>query len=379
MEILTDSFDDGEAIDMVYLDFKKAFDTAPHQHLLCKLQSYGITNKIYSWVADFLSGRCQRVRVGKALSPFNDVLSGIPQGSILDPTLFTIFINDISDEIQSFCRIFADETKVFNTVKNNILQNDLDRLQSWSEKWNLYFNASKCNVLHMGRNNPSCKYVLESNGLKVEINKCEQEKDLGVMFDSKLTFDAHIQSCISKANRMLGIIKRTFTYLDKESFLYLYKALVRPHLEYANAILVPKLKRQSAAIERVQRRATKLLVDIKEWSYESRMRFLNLPSLKYRRFRGDLIQTFKILNKVDDIETKDFYCVNNDCFTRNAGQKFFIGHCSTNTKLHSFSFRTARSWNRLSPVTRDAKEINAFKNLLDIDSKKEVSMFDFDH
>jgi hypothetical protein len=380
MEILTDSFDDGEAIDMVYLDFKKAFDTVPHQRLLCKLQSYGITNKVYSWVADFLSGRSQRVRVGKAFSSFNDVLSGIPQGSILGPTLFTIFINDISDDIQSFCRIFADDTKVFNTVKNNsILQEDLDRLQGWSEKWNLYFNASKCNVLHMGRKNPSCKYVLETNGSKVEINKCNQEKDLGVIFDSKLTFDAHIQSCISKANRMLGIIKRTFTYLDKESFLYLYKALVRPHLEYANAIWAPKFKRQSAAIERVQRRATKLLVDIKEWTYERRMRFLNLPSLKYRRFRGDLIQTFKILNKIDDIETNDFYCAKNVCFTRNSGQKLFISHCSTNTKLHSFSFRTARSWNKLSSITRYATEINAFKNLLDIDGKKDVSKFEYDN
>jgi hypothetical protein len=100
----------------------------------------------------------------------------------------------------------------------------------------------------MGRKNPSCKYVLETNGFEVEINKCNQEKDLGVIFDSKLAFDAHIQSCISKANRTLRIIKRTFTYLDKESFLYLYKALVRPHLEYANAIWAPKFKRQLAAI-----------------------------------------------------------------------------------------------------------------------------------
>lgn len=380
MEILTDSFDEGEPVDMVYLDFKKAFDTVPHQRLLCKLQSYGITNKVYSWVADFLSGRCQRVRVGKAFSPLNDVLSGIPQGSIIGPTLFTIFINDISDEIQSYCHIFADDTKVFNKARNSsILQSDLDHLQRWSERWNLYFNASKCNVLHMGRKNPTCKYVLESNGLEVEINKCEQEKDLGVIFDSDLSFDAHVQSCISKANRMLGIIRRTFSYLDKESFLYLYKALVRPHLEYANAIWAPKLKRQSAGIERVQRRATKLLVDIKEWPYESRMRFLNLPSLKYRRFRGDLIQTFKILNKVDDIDTNDFYWVKNDCFTRGAGLKLFINHCSTNTKLQSFSFRTARSWNQLSIATREAKDINAFKNLLDDDVKKKVSMFDFDN
>ena len=116
-------------------------------------------------------------------------------------------------------------------------------------------------------------------------------------------FDAHIQNCISKANRILGIIKRSFSYLDKELFLLIYKSMVRPHLEYANSIWSPKLKRQSAAIERVQRRATKLLYEIREWSYERRLKFLNLPSLKYRRYRGDLIQTYKTSLPLGMIQT----------------------------------------------------------------------------
>ena len=124
---------------------------------------------------------------------------------------------------------------------------------------------------------------------------------MGVIFDGKLPFDAHIQNCISKANRILGIIKRSFSYLDKEPFLLIYKSMVRPHLEYANSIWSPKLERQSAAIERVQRRATKLLYEIREWLYEKRLKFLNLPSLKYRRYRGDVIQ---ILHSIDDLKDR---------------------------------------------------------------------------
>ena len=379
MEILTDCVEDNEPIDMIYLDFKKAFDSVPHQRLLVKLKSYGITGKVYSWVADFLSGRSQKVRVGRDRSSYADVLSGIPQGSILGPVLFTLFINDISDTIQSFCRIFADDTKIFDkTVNRKILQEDLYRLQDWSETWNLYFNASKCNVLHMGKHNPSCKYVLESGGQVVQINECTQERDLGVIFDSKLSFDAHVQSCISKANKILGIIRRSFSFLNKDTFLMLYKSLVRPHLEYANVIWAPRLKRQSAAIERVQRRATKLLPEVRELSYESRMRYLNLPSLKYRRFRGDLIQTFKILNKIDELNIEDFYLFGNESRTRCASEKVFIHRCNTNIKLHCFSYRSARQWNGLSSRTRNAKDLNNFKNLLDTDPKRQIFSFDFD-
>jgi hypothetical protein len=378
MEILTDFLDEGDSVDLIYLDFKKAFDSVPHQRLLSKMSSYGISDKVHSWVRDFLCGRSQRVRVGSEFSGRADVLSGIPQGSILGPILFTIFINDITDDIQSCCRIFADDTKIFNRSSNNAkIQEDIELLQNWTQKWDLHFNMSKCHVLHMGKNNPHCSYAFSVNSQRVEINKCTEEKDLGVLFDEKLSFDGHIQSCIKKANRILGIIRRSFSFLDAEVLVRLYKALVRPHLEYANIIWSPHLKRQSAAIERVQRRATKLLPELRERTYEERMRALNLPSLKYRRYRGDLIQTFKILNKVDDLKFDEFYTFNDRC-TRNADVKLHINRCSTNIKKYSFSFRSAKKWNRLSPWTRRAEDLNQFKNMLDVDKKREILEFDFD-
>ena len=379
MEILTDFIDDGESVDIIYLDFKKAFDAVPHQRLLSKLSFYGITGNVHKWVEDFLKGRTQRVRVGRDFSSSADVLSGIPQGSILGPILFTIFINDISDNIKSCCRIFADDTKVFNiSSESEVLQNDLETLQEWTATWDLHFNVSKCNVMHMGRGNENCSYILDVNNGVTEINKCTEEKDLGVIFDQKLSFDAHIQSIIKKANRNLGIIRRAFSFLDKSTFLLLYKALVRPILEYANVIWHPRLKRQSVSIERVQRRATKILPELRECTYEERMRILNLPSLKYRRYRGDLIQTFKILNKVDDLRVEDFFTLNNNTITRDSDIKLGIKYCSTNTKKFCFSNRCAKYWNSLSPLTRRAENLNQFKNLLDKDCRREIFSFDFD-
>ena len=152
--------------------------------------------------------------------------------------------------------------------------------------------------------------------------------------------------------------------------------MVRPHLEYANSIWSPKLKRQSAAIERVQRRVTKLLYEIREWSYERRLKFVNLPSLKYRRCRGDLIQTYKIIHSIDDLKTEDFFTVRNDTNTRSMNVNLYIENCSSNSKLHSFSYRSRRYWNSLSKLTKEARDLNSFKNLLDKDPNRFISCYD---
>ena len=149
-------------------------------------------------------------------------------------------------------------------MNHGILQRDLCKLEDWSRNWQLYFNTGKCKVLHIGKNNPELDYKMKLGDTHVDIIKCENEKDLGVTFDKCLSFDVHITNAISKANKMLGLVKRSFSYLDHSIFLMLYKALIRPHLEYGNLIWYPYLKRQSAAIEKVQRRATKLLPYLKD-------------------------------------------------------------------------------------------------------------------
>ena len=156
----------------------------------------------------------------------------------------------------------------------------------------MYFNDSKCKVMHLGKDNPHWTYdIIHGNDKKHTLETCEEEKDLGVIFDSKLTFDKHINSAINKGNRILGLIRRSFTGIGNKVLVQLYKSLVRPHLEYGNQIWNPFLKRQSRAIERVQRRATKLIKHLSDLEYGERLEKLKLPSLKYRRIRGDLINT----------------------------------------------------------------------------------------
>ena len=151
MEDFTKLLDDKDNVDVIYLDFRKAFDSVPHNRLITKLKAYGITNSIERWITNFLSDRTQRVKVGNSLSNSSRVISGIPQGSILGPVLFTVFINDLPDDLLSTCKIFADDTKLYNSSdRSTVLQCDIDKLLIWSNTWNLYFNAEKCKVLHIG-------------------------------------------------------------------------------------------------------------------------------------------------------------------------------------------------------------------------------------
>ena len=221
MEDFSLFIEQGNNIDIIYLDFKKAFDTVPHKRLLEKIKSYGILGNIYNWIEDFLSNRTQKVRVNNQYSRESPVQSGIPQGSILGPILFTIFINDLPDGIKSICKIFADDTKIYNDSNSYPdIQEDIVHLQNWSEKWKLFFNISKCKIMHIGNKDDQSRenYFMFDGQTKITIEECDQEKDLGVIFDETLIFDKHINSAINKANKMLGLIKRTFNYLNRETF-----------------------------------------------------------------------------------------------------------------------------------------------------------------
>jgi len=207
---------------------------------------------------------------------------------------------------------------------------------------------------------------MTANNTTSKITTCDEEKDLGVVFDRNLSFDTHIQNSINKANKMIGLIKRTFTYLDRDTFLKLYKALVRPHVEYGNVIWHPHLKRQSIAVERVQRRATKLLKECHEMSYSERLLYLNLHSLKGRRLRGDLIEAYKLFNGFVDMRWEHFFESTPYNNTRNAEGKVFIQHSNTNIRKYCFTNRVANQWNNLSVNLKCAPSTNAFKNQLDV-------------
>ena len=208
------------------------------------------------------------MKVGTSCSNKYNVTSGIPQGSILGPTLFAIYINDLTNSLTSQCKMFADDLKIYDkSFNHDIVQMDINNMLKWSSKWCLYINTNKCNVLHSEEKNTDCDYFMSIGEVDYKINNSQLVKDLGVTFDPKLNFNHHIYEITHKSTKTLGILKGTFLFLNKKTFLLLYKSLIRAHLEYANIIWYPKYKYQSISVERVQRRATKLLMETRHMTY----------------------------------------------------------------------------------------------------------------
>ena len=187
----------------------------------------------------FLKDRSQRVAINSSHSTWSTVKSGVPQGSVIGPILFIIYINDLPEAIKSTCSIFADDTKITHKVctpqDSTELQEDLDKLYEWTKTWMLYFNVTKCKVIHFGPKN--CCYDYRLNGQT--LTKVETEKDLGIIISHDLKASENVTYHVKKANKMLGLIRRTFSYLNKDSFLSLYKAYVRPQLEYCQQACHP--------------------------------------------------------------------------------------------------------------------------------------------
>lgn len=358
--------DKGEPVDAIYLDLQKAFDKVPHARLLVKLKGYGINGNLLSWIGDFLSDRSQFVTVGGVSSGKVPVTSGVPQGSVLGPTLFLYFINDMPDVLDCLVKIFADDTKAYGPVSTpeecKNLQKNIDKLLSWTDKWQLKFNNDKCKVLHMGKNNLCYTYKMEGKVLA----STDVEKDLGVYVDNELSFEHHITETVKKANRVVGMLSRYIEYKDKDVMIPLFKALVRSILEYGNVTWCPHLKKFRKPIEDVQRRFTKRIQEYGSLDYETRLFKLKLPSLEFRRMRGDMIETYKILHGFyDTTTTNSLLELNTESNTR--GHPFKLAKKSFNTTVfqHFFTNRVINLWNSLPEDVVTSGTVNIFKNSLD--------------
>lgn len=390
LNVWTEALTHNIPVDVIYLDYAKAFDTVPHQRLLKQLESLGIKDKALGWIKAFLCDRRQKVSVHGEQSDWSSVLSGVPQGSVLGPILFTMLVSDIPGRMDNLTSMFADDTKLYAALTDDInssnsLQEDLTKLQDWSDTMQMKLHPDKCHVLHLGHSNPRKKYHLrmDSEGSH-KLDAVTSEKDLGVTINIQLKFSDHIENSVKKANRVLGCLARTFRHLNKETFLLLYKAMVRPHLEYASCVWFPHLKKDQDLIEQVQRRATRLVPETKGLPYGSRLKELKLPTLHYRRQRADIIQTFKIIKGLDQIDQdcKCQLCPQKQMYLKATGTtrghtEKLVTQTSTGTRHSFLSTRVVRSWNALSEDTVQAQTVNQLKSRLQRDWRDHPDLYNY--
>ena len=370
-------YDDCRSVDIIYLDFQKAFDKVPHMRLLTKLKAHGVTGNIHKWIEDWLSKRKQRVVINGISSSWRGVKSGVPQGSVLGPVLFLIYVNDLDDGLTCKVSKFADDTKiaskVISTLDKEFLQRDLDKLSNWARDWQMKFNIEKCKVMHIGINNDNVKYLM--NG--VELLVTNTETDLGVMISDDLKPSNQCSKVVKTANKLVGFIGRTFEHKSEKVILTLYNSLVRPLLEYCIQFWSPYYRKDIDKLERVQRRVTKMIPRLRCKPYEQRLQELNLFSLSKRRMRGDLIEVFKMLKGFVNVDVNDYFTLAQSRITRGNGYKIASKRFASQEAKHFFFNRVVNAWNSLPASVVESESVVTFKNRLDeyLKSNSEIAYF----
>ena len=361
--------DQSKQVDIIYMDFSKAFDSVPHNLLIDKLKHNGICGSVLKWFESYLCNRYQRVTIEGFVSDWLPVKSGVPQGSILGPLLFLLYINDLPDVVRnSDVALFADDTKLYLEVTNiencRDVQLDLESLHQWSLKWKLSFNASKCKVLSITRSKNPFLFDYTLNGTKLE--RVQEFIDLGVTLDSHLNWNKHVTKLINKAKRIMGLIKRSIGYKAPQSVKrQLYISLVRSQLEYCTPVWSGLSKENTTAIERVQRAATRYILDFPNKNYKERLAELTLMPLSYRRELFDVNFMFKCINNEYNVILSNYvsFTRDNTVNTRNTSDPTMlcIPKCNTTTFMKSYFNRMAHTWNSVPPHLRNCSDYSVFK------------------
>ena len=350
--------------DVILLDFSKAFDSVPHERLLTKLDYYGIRGKMLNWIKAFLSNRTQKVSVNGVLSSSRPVVSGVPQGSVLGPVLFILFINDISCSVQSNLRLFADDCVLYREVATSqdclILQQDLHRLFLWSKTWQLTFNVNKC--YHLGitckRTPVNFNYTLDGK----LISRVASATYLGISISDNLSWNKHCDIICKKANSTLGLLRRILSGCTPEVKSTAYLTLVRPKLEYASCVWNPHTQCNINKIEMVQRRAARFVHnDYSRFTHVTLLiKALRWDSLEHRRLTNQVFMFYKIYTGLVGISLPPEVV----CNTRASRLPNCAPFCQlatlNDTYKYSFYPRAIRTWNSL-PLALIPNSLDEFK------------------
>ena len=333
------------------------------------MKTYGIEGQLLSLLANYLENREQRVVLNGQTSEWRKIKSGVPQGSALGPLLFLIYINDLPDGITSICKIFADDTSLFTKV--------LDINES-TNKLNADFKqANEVIFSRKSTNNLSYPPARFNNN---DIVKCPDQKHLGIVLDSKLNFDFHINQKIKKCNKLIGVIRRLSVHLPRGALLTIYKSSIRPNLDYGDILYdKPNNENFQQKLGKVQYRACLAITNdaIQGTSKERLYDELGLYSLAKRRWRSKLIFFYKIINgMLPDYLYSYLEFPSQDNYPLRSASKTIIRLIPTRLKTFKNTFLPfcINEWNNLATETRNAKSINIFKKLI-LKEKKENSLF----
>lgn len=366
------SFDKKLQVDCIYTDFAKAFDKVNHNILISKLSLYyGIHGSLLRWLKSYLSNRSQLVSIKGFLSSPKCITSGVPQGSHLGPLLFIAFINDLIEKLRNPCSLYADDLKLFSIIRNILdsisLQSDIEILKKWSQVNGMLLNVEKCFVITFTTNSVNkveFNYMLEGRSL----TRKTTIKDLGILFDEKLTFRDHYDYIINKCNKLLGFIARiTKDFKNPSSFLLLYFSMIRSILEYNSIIWSPFYDIHINRIERVQNNCLRMLtcrLGLKRplQSYLERLSKFKIHTLRSRRVYTGIITLFKILHSHIDAPTLlSQININIRPRARNMhGKTFSLEAVRTNVSLNNAMISTCRQYNEM--CKKNYKDIDIFNN-----------------
>ena len=349
----------------VFVDFSKAFDRVDHGILLQKLHACGIRGKIIRWVAAYLSGRSWQVRLNNSLSSVRLSTSGVPQGSVLGPRLFTIYVSDLPSQLTSHCLLYADDLKIWREVQSaqdpEELQLDLDRLQDWAARNNLPVNPKKCCTMHIGGQGPPREYHIHG----VTLNVASSVKDLGVITSDDLKTRQHTSKARAAGLKMLWALKRSFTNWSPAVFTLLHKTFIRPVMEYGAPAYFPCTKGEANSLEAVQRLGTRMVPELRGLTYSDRCLSLGLFTLRYRRTRADLIFIYRVMVRRDFPEFEGLFPRLLDSRTRGHDLRIKVTRTDNLPHVYRLSRRAIADWNRLPEEAVHATTITAFKMKMD--------------
>ena len=352
----------------VFLDLRKAFDSVPHRLLLEKLNTYALDSRILSWLHSYLAERKQHVVVGGDSSPDSPVLSGVPQGSVLGPLLFLIYIDDVSSlklSENTVLNLYADDMLLYKQIKCSEdyqqLQLDIDKISSWVDNNHLSLNPAKCKTMLISRKR-NLRYPPQFLLNKVPLEQVEAFKYLGVLISSDLSWSRHIDSICAKGKKLIGLLYRRFSSnVCSERLLEMYKTLVRPHLEYAAPVWDPHLLKDIESVENVQKYGLKMC--LKRWDpgYQELLHLTQIPTLENRRIYLKLCTVFKIIHGLFSF-TPDVFMPQPSRHDYNYNLPLlYQPYAHTNAFQSSFVPSTISIWNHLPHDALIAPSLRTFK------------------